>query len=555
MSEIVAAMDGILEDPVSAEEFLQDRLEHLKCELSEIAPFAGIVISLLDKDGEHLVFEYTQVPEKQKALDNTLKTFRLPLDNEHPMCEVYKSTRPLTISTERMSEYSESIQQRLALWNCDTMQFLPIVDGEQKSFGVVLLMREEGNFSDEEVSKLLKYIHLNACQIYHRHRYLRLESKEAELNMLLSEQEAYLAFTTQLMDLSSVDEIFHATGREFLRRYPFDFVGIFVREKDRLVSGYIDLNSDTLDEREDAIRGFFEHVDVPVESEQGAITICCEQNTIMHVPDGELLRDYPMGPNDKKAYEVLGTLRTVLHLPLRYKKQAIGVLTLLCSHRVVELSLIEKQIFEHVGEFVGNALKNAELYEKVRHQNEQIEELNSKLQQRVETLGNMATRDQLTGLYNFGYFEEQLNRRVEECRRHSVQSLALLLLDVDHFKHFNDTYGHQAGNEVLKAVGKCMAEQTRRVDIVCRYGGEEFATILPMCSQEKALECAERIRKAISALRFTFEGESVRVTVSLGVASLGKESATEFIEAADSALYRAKKAGRNQSSLAGGCPA
>ncbi len=548
MSEIVAAMDNTLEVPLSAGGFLQDRLDHLRCELSEIAPFAGIIITLLDKDGTHLVCEYTKVPEKQKALDNTLQNYRFPLDNQHPMCEVYKSAEPLTLVMERLSEYPESIQQRLELWGCDTMLFLPIVDGEQKSFGVILLMREECGFSDDEVSKLQRYIHLNACQIYHRHRYLRLESKETELNMLLSEQEAYLAFTTKLMDLSSVSEIYQATGREFLRRYPFDFVGIFLKQDNRLVSGHIDLNVESLAGREHEIRDFFGSIDVPIQSEQGAIAICCEQNSVMHVPDGELLRDYPMVPNDKKSYEVLGRLRTVLHIPLRYKKEPVGVLTLLCSHRVVELSFIEKQIFEHVGEFVGNSLKNAGLYKQVRQQKEQIEELNGKLQQRVETLGDMAIRDKLTGLYNFGYFEEQLDRRVEECRRHTVQSLALVLLDVDHFKQFNDSYGHQAGNQVLKAVGECLADQTRRVDIVCRYGGEEFAAILPMCSLGKALECAERIRKAINALNFDFEGQKVQVTVSLGIAALGaKGDSAEFIEAADSALYRAKEAGRNQS--------
>jgi diguanylate cyclase (GGDEF)-like protein len=154
-----------------------------------------------------------------------------------------------------------------------------------------------------------------------------------------------------------------------------------------------------------------------------------------------------------------------------------------------------------------------------------------------------AVADALTGLYNRHYFEAELTREVERCRRYGACS-SLVLLDLDRFKEVNDTHGHQVGDDVLRRVGSVILEHVRAPDVPCRYGGDEFAIILPDTPQEEALVVGERIRRAIdrSFAQHPLGGQPLPVTASGGVASMGAESsAGDLVSGADRALYDAKR--------------
>jgi diguanylate cyclase (GGDEF)-like protein len=166
-----------------------------------------------------------------------------------------------------------------------------------------------------------------------------------------------------------------------------------------------------------------------------------------------------------------------------------------------------------------------------------------------ERTRQMAITDRLTGLYNFGYFLERLKEeRVRAERYHRL--LSLVILDLDHFKIFNDANGHPAGNEVLKKVAQVLKEESREVDVVARYGGEEFVLILPETSRKRAAELAERIRRRIEETPFDhMESQPLgRVTLSAGVATFPVDASNEetLIKAADESLYAAKSKGRNR---------
>jgi diguanylate cyclase (GGDEF)-like protein len=155
-----------------------------------------------------------------------------------------------------------------------------------------------------------------------------------------------------------------------------------------------------------------------------------------------------------------------------------------------------------------------------------------------------AVADALTGLYNRHYFDTELAREVERCRRYGASS-SLVLLDLDRFKEVNDTHGHQVGDDVLRRVGRVILEHVRVPDVPCRYGGDEFAIILPDTPPEEALVVGERIRRAID-LAFAEHpvgGRRLPVTASGGVASMGAESSSagDLISWADRALYDAKR--------------
>ena len=160
----------------------------------------------------------------------------------------------------------------------------------------------------------------------------------------------------------------------------------------------------------------------------------------------------------------------------------------------------------------------------------------------------LATTDGMTHLYNHRYFQEALGREISRSRRYGAPT-SLLYMDIDHFKIFNDSYGHQVGDEVLKFVARTIRRNLRDSDVACRYGGEELVAILPDTSIDGALIAGEKIRKAIEKLKLPIDNNrTVGVTISIGVATypLNAEDKASLIEAADGALYRAKEGGRNQ---------
>ncbi|MFZ1629601.1 MAG: GGDEF domain-containing protein, partial [Anaerolineae bacterium] len=174
-----------------------------------------------------------------------------------------------------------------------------------------------------------------------------------------------------------------------------------------------------------------------------------------------------------------------------------------------------------------------------------------------ETLRSQAIRDPLTGLFNRRYMEETLTREVHRAARRGT-TLGIIMLDIDHFKRFNDSYGHQAGDALLRALGSYLQERTRGEDIVCRYGGEEFTLILPETPLSVLEQRADQLRVGITRLQVEHYRAMIGpVTLSAGVAIFPDHGLTgdAVLRAADTALYRAKTEGRNRIFTAGAADA
>jgi diguanylate cyclase (GGDEF)-like protein len=164
-----------------------------------------------------------------------------------------------------------------------------------------------------------------------------------------------------------------------------------------------------------------------------------------------------------------------------------------------------------------------------------------------ELLRNQSIRDPLTGLFNRRYLEESLNRELHRANR-TRRSVSLVMLDLDHFKHFNDTFGHQVGDILLKEVANVIKGRVRAGDLACRFGGEEFSLIIAEIDTAGTYRCVDNIRDAIKHLSLHHRGQTLgTITVSAGIATYPAhgESAEDLVRAADEALYRAKKAGRD----------
>ncbi len=179
-------------------------------------------------------------------------------------------------------------------------------------------------------------------------------------------------------------------------------------------------------------------------------------------------------------------------------------------------------------------LRLGELYQAVQDQNRKLKE--------------MADRDGLTGLYNHRYFHEQLSQDFLRAKRYH-ENLSCVLLDIDYFKKFNDTYGHQTGDVVLRALAEVIERSIRESDLAARYGGEEFALILYHTDGPAAWETAERLRQMAENLEVQNNGNVLCVTISVGFATFPHEKihdSKKLIEYADQALYKAKENGRNR---------
>lgn len=182
-----------------------------------------------------------------------------------------------------------------------------------------------------------------------------------------------------------------------------------------------------------------------------------------------------------------------------------------------------------------------------------IKALQDKLKSRIRQLERLSIVDGLTGLYNKKYLYEFIKREIKRTERFGMM-MACIMMDVDHFKKINDTYGHPCGDAVLKELGALLGDMIRGYDFAARYGGDEFTVVLPQqTSRKNAQNVAERIRRAIEGQEFTVKSQSkrqpLRITVSLGVAAFPDKTMIDYeslIERADEALYQAKLQGRNR---------
>lgn len=164
-----------------------------------------------------------------------------------------------------------------------------------------------------------------------------------------------------------------------------------------------------------------------------------------------------------------------------------------------------------------------------------------------EEIYRLMTVDGLTELHNKRYFNETLDKEISRSKRYD-RTFSLVLFDIDHFKRINDTFGHLAGDAVLRQVGALVKSKVRHTDLPARTGGEEFAVILPEVGVAGAAQLADKLRRAVEESTFRFEGTVIPVTISLGVAewSPRMNSADELVKRADEKLYEAKRSGRNQ---------
>ena len=212
-----------------------------------------------------------------------------------------------------------------------------------------------------------------------------------------------------------------------------------------------------------------------------------------------------------------------LSIPLISFGQTLGILTL-NSSKPGEFQDSDLQSLESVADICANSIQNAHYVERVKQ---------------------LAYLDGLTGIFNRRFFEMRINEEIERARRYGT-GMAVIIADIDHFKRLNDEFGHLLGDEVLRQVSSIFHQQVRKIDVVCRYGGEEFAILLTQTNEQQALTIAEKLRRQVQ--QWQFPGVPRMITVSAGVAAFPTHGRNrdDIVRAADKGLYAAKQDGRNR---------
>ncbi len=214
-------------------------------------------------------------------------------------------------------------------------------------------------------------------------------------------------------------------------------------------------------------------------------------------------------------------------IPLVSFGQTLGVLVL-DSAQTGAFNANDIQSLESVADICATAIQNAHYVDRVKQ---------------------LAYLDGLTGIFNRRFFELRIAEELERARRFNT-GMAVVMVDIDQFKRLNDEFGHLLGDEVLRQVSSIFHQQLRKIDVVCRYGGEEFAILLAQTNQQHAIGVAEKLRRMVEA--WQFPGVPRAVTISVGAATCPDHGVTrdELVKAADLGLYAAKQAGRNRVCMA-----
>lgn len=216
---------------------------------------------------------------------------------------------------------------------------------------------------------------------------------------------------------------------------------------------------------------------------------------------------------------------SLISVPLISQSRLIGIMRLNSKEKNA-YTFDDLRLLDFISDLVSSAVNNARLY---------------------QTSEELSTKDSLTGLYIHRYLKQRLDEEVIRAEQGGLP-LSIIMMDIDHFKDYNDKYGHSAGDKVLLGIAEIIRNRVKNGYIIARYGGEEFVMLLPNTERERAREIAEDVRKAVSLCPFTLRRKETRVTISAGVAASSEtvKSAEELLKRADFCLYKAKKEGRNK---------
>jgi two-component system cell cycle response regulator len=525
-------------------------LDLLGEEIENLGLVDGYLLNLRDAASENLYSLKVRFTPEFRSLEDTYSKYKISLKGEH----INVSGRAFI--SRQVVQVNHGIggdeeKKLLELWHLDEITAIPLLEDsntQDKPNGTLLLLKQKGSISEDALNTLSGLVSLFYKPLRNAIEFSFLKDYHDRFEAAAAEHARFLQFIVEMSNLTSYEKIFEMFLVELFRQLKFDVIGFFVLEDGVLASRNVAAKEPAYQSVLHDWKQQLASSPYLLNATDGGVSHTFLRNTTLLFPDVQKILHLPMSIKDQRTLATLKTVRTLLMIPIRYQNKPIGVIAFFSLSASLPVSESDLHLLENLSSFLGTAITNSRNYELSLAQNREIERLNRILQNRVKELGEQAATDSLTGLFNFRTFEHELDRRLNEFTRQSDRSgLSIAVIDIDHFKKFNDTYGHAAGNIVLTGVAREITKLVRKMDLACRYGGEEFVVILSKCDLEGIKVFSERLRQSIENASFETDTGRLSVTVSIGCTTFEVDDTNESIfKRADQALYRAKANGRNR---------
>ncbi|HET9410189.1 MAG TPA: sensor domain-containing diguanylate cyclase [Candidatus Sulfotelmatobacter sp.] len=444
----------------------------------------NVAILLLDKETQELCVR------SQIGWDPGLDKIRIPLGTGLTGTSALKKQPVYAPDVTKDSRYRCSAQSTRSELSIPLMV-------QQEVVGVLDCQSERPDHFDHETIDLLTLFSTQASMALQNARLYSLERARAR------QLEAINAIAQQSTAVLDLEELLSRACRLIQEAFQVPHASLLLREEGDLV---LRSHHGTLTLR------------VP---EGGRFSVIREPWAKILDGSGTLIeKDLNAAPDE---YKIFAECASRMSIPLVSFGQTLGVLGLHSDKRNA-FQDSEQQSLESVADICATAIQNAHYVQRVKQ---------------------LAYLDGVTGIFNRRFFEMRITEEIERARRYGT-GMAVIMADIDHFKRLNDEFGHLLGDEVLRQVSSILQQQVRKIDVVCRYGGEEFGILLTQTTAQQALGVAEKLRSMVQS--WQFPGVPRKVTISAGVAALPEHGMTrdELVGAADQSLYAAKQAGRNQ---------
>lgn len=529
-------------------ERLDDLLDLLCEEIKALGVADGYLINMLDASGKSLTCLKLCYPAEFKSLEQSYLGYKFPLNNDQLNARTMAAGEIVRVHEENATSEELNI---LRYWKIQEMSGVPLcVPGTQAAapIGVLILLKQDGSIPEKDLGKVTELVHLFHGSLSRWLRFSHLEMLHEEAKAAVAENQRLLEFLDEMTSLTSVDKIYELFAAELFRQLPFDLISFSLVEDGLMFPRKVVASKPQFEAVRREWESYLKQNPYSLDPTSSGSAHVLLRNEAMLFPDYRDIQHLPMALHDRKTLAIVQPARTILISPIRHHQKPIGTFLVFSLEQPVSPSASDLDLIDHLASFLGTAITNSKLYETSQAQIAEIRHLNDMLEEKVQELAEQASTDQLTGLLNFRSFEQELNKRLHEASRYNGKdSLALALFDIDHFKIFNDTNGHAAGNDILAAVAQELGRHTRQSDQACRYGGEEFVLILPRCDLDGVRALSERIRAAIETRLFDTCAGRCSISVSIGctVYRPGDDKHTLFSRA-DKALYQAKESGRNR---------
>ncbi len=348
----------------------------------------------------------------------------------------------------------------------------------------------------------------------------------AQVGVALQNSRLYESVNRRLEEQSILNEVIRLAASKLEMG---EFLQVVYRQVNRFIAAHFFMIASYEPETEEWVSQFLiknDELFAPIRhsTQEGFAGYVISTRKSLYLRDQGMVEAFQ---KEKGVNSLMSTPRSVMIVPLMISDRVIGVMGVQDDDRDNAFSQEDFNLFSSIGVQISVTYENARLYARMEE---------------------MATTDLLTGVYNRHQLLTLAQQEYEQARRYQ-RPMSLVMLDADHFKQINDTYGHPVGDQALRGLAACCKQVVRAADIVGRYGGEEFMLVMPETRLAQAVAAAERLRQSVALMRMPEVGSLPVITVSLGVASLDlsrDESLDYLIKRADDSLYAAKAAGRNR---------